>query len=290
MRSLPPPITSRTNARVKALRQAFSGKASQAGELTALEGEHLLAEATRAGVMLETLFIREGKEALLEQPSLRGLKSREVVVLSGDVFDSVMDTATPQGIAATLAIPVGTTAGGGLRAGATLLMLENVQDPGNVGTLIRSAAAFGASQVFLIGACANPWSPKALRASSGSVFSIPISKASLVEAVEYAHHGDRRVLAAVPSGESAVLAMDAKLSNGALLIGNEGQGLSAEALALADERVTIPCLIESFNAAIAGSILLYEAERQRVESDRKPGPPTVREELRAMAEVGEEFA
>src|SRR5579875_674273 len=102
----PPPITSRSNLRVKALRAAAAGRASAPGELTALEGEHLLAEAAAAGVELDAVFLREGDEDRWEGPALRGLCAREHFVLSRDVFDSAVGTATPQGIAGLLAIPV----------------------------------------------------------------------------------------------------------------------------------------------------------------------------------------
>ncbi len=259
MPPLPAPITSRTNAKVKALRVAFSGKASRPGELTAVEGEHLLAEAAAAGLQLETAFVREGEEALLRVASLRELKVRERVVLSRDVFESVVDTATPQGIAGTLAIPEvdeSTQANQG-----AILVLENVQDPGNVGTLIRSAAAFGAERVWLIGECANPWSPKVLRASVGAVFHIPVSRCTLTNVTQL-RGAQRRVLAAVASGDAVVTPAEAMLGAPLLLIGSEGRGLSREALAVADLQVSIPCRIESLNAAVAGSILLYEWFRQ----------------------------
>ena len=255
---LPPPITSRTNARVKALRAAFGGRASRPGEMTALEGEHLLSEAANAGLPVNTLFVREGEEGLLEAPWARGLEA-EAVLLSREVFDSVADTATPQGIAGMLPIPV--VKRPAPRNAGAVLVLENVQDPGNVGTLIRSAAAFGALEVLLVGECANPWSPKVLRSSAGAVFQMPVQKLELREALATVR-GERRVFAAVVSGEGAVSSTEAKLERPVLMIGSEGRGLSPEALASADQRVIIPCGIESLNAAVAGSILLYECYRQ----------------------------
>ena len=256
---LPPPITSRTNAKVKTLRAAFTGKASAPGELTAIEGEHLLAEAARSGLELQTLYVREGEAAALEGAPLRAFKAREAVVLSRDVFDSAVETVTPQGLAAVFSIPLLERAE--RMASGSVLLLENVQDPGNVGTLVRSAAAFGAAEVWLAGECANPWSPKVLRASAGAVFHLPVIRSGLREAVGALRPG-RRLFAAVPMREGAVPAMQARLESGILMIGSEGRGLSAEALALADQLVTIPCRIESFNAAVAGSLLLYEAFRQ----------------------------
>ncbi|HLI78116.1 MAG TPA: RNA methyltransferase [Acidobacteriaceae bacterium] len=254
----PPPITSRSNLRVKALRAAAAGRASAPGELTALEGEHLLAEAAAAGVELDAVFLREGDEDRWEGPALRGLCAREHFVLSRDVFDSAVGTATPQGIAGLLAIPVVKPASP--EAPGPVLVLQDVQDPGNVGTLIRSAAAFGAAQVCLVGDCANPWSPKVLRSSAGAVFRVPVSRVSLQDALS--SKGSRRVFASVVSGSRAVLSTAADLTSPMLLVGSEGRGLSPEALAAADEHVTVPCRIESLNAAVAGSLLLYESFRQ----------------------------
>src|SRR5579875_3040568 len=101
---LPPPITSRTNARVKALRAAFEGKASRPGEFIAIEGATLILEALRSGARIETLFVREGSEAVL-QSELSELSASPIAVLSTDVFASAVDTASPQGVAATMEIP-----------------------------------------------------------------------------------------------------------------------------------------------------------------------------------------
>src|ERR1700761_1896673 len=101
---LSPPITSRTNSRVKALRESFAGKASQPGELVGIEGETLIAEALRSGLSIESVFLREGSDGALDLPALQSLRPK-AVVLSADVFDSAVDTRSPQGIAATLVIP-----------------------------------------------------------------------------------------------------------------------------------------------------------------------------------------
>lgn len=270
--SLPPPIVSRSNARVKALRTGFDGKASQPGESLAIEGETLLAEAIQAGVRVQTIFVREGSERVLESPHLRSPDPVPTVVLSRDVFAGAVDTASPQGVAALIAIP-------DLRAmkkqnrHGVVLVLEAMQDPGNLGTLIRTSEAFGVQEVLLAADTVNPWNPKAIRASAGSVFRVPIRRVRLREAkAEMADQG-MRLFAAVVEANGAISCTEADLSTPcALMIGNEGAGLSAEALALADVRVHIPCRIESLNAATAGSVLLYESMRQRRLSGQSKGP------------------
>jgi TrmH family RNA methyltransferase len=260
--SLGEPITSRSNARVKALRASFSGKASQPGDLLGIEGEHLIAEALRSGIALDTVFLREGSESVLDRPSLIDLRASNTVLLSRDVFASAVETVAPQGIAATLPIP--TFHPPAPQTQSIALVLEGLQDPGNLGTIIRSAEGFGAQQIFLTPDTVNSWNPKVVRASAGSVFRLPVFRAPLQHiAIQLQQQGSTLYAAVAPDpGSSSIL--DLRLAcNAAFLIGNEGAGLSASALAHAHHRVRIPCQVESLNAAVAGSVLLYEALRQR---------------------------
>jgi TrmH family RNA methyltransferase len=262
-------ITSRTNARVKALRMAFSGDARRAGEIVGVEGENLISEALRSGLAFETVFLKEGSEAVLERPNLAGLPVDKLVVLSREVFASAVDTASPQGIAATLAIP--TLKACDLAQAAVYLVLESLQDPGNLGTLIRSAEAFGIAQVFLTPDTVNPWNPKCIRASAGSVFRLPIVRASLNSIAAQFSAAAIPLYAAVVRSAQAKPSMDAYLiAPCALMIGNEGAGLSPEAMGLASSHIHIPCAVESLNAAIAGSILMYESLRQNLLSSSLP--------------------
>jgi TrmH family RNA methyltransferase len=252
-------ITSRTNARVKALRAAFEGKASNAGEMVAIEGEHLLAEALRSGLVLETVFVREGSEDVLQRPALRAMAAREIVVLSRDVYASAMETMAPQGVAAMLVIPEVKAADG------VTLVVEDLQDPGNLGTLLRSVEAFGGGRVITTRATVNAWSPKVMRASAGSVFRVAVERLTMPEIRERVREVGDRVYAAVAREARAASVLETKfVGRSVILIGNEGAGLSGEALAMADELVWIPCAVESLNAAVAGSTLLYEAMRQRM--------------------------
>jgi TrmH family RNA methyltransferase len=257
------PITSRTNARVKALRAAFSGDARRPGELVGLEGEHLIAEALRSGLTFDTIFVRQGSEAILARPALDGLPPDKIVILSRDVFASAVDTASPQAIAATLAIPA--LAPRDLADPAVHLVLESLQDPGNLGTLIRSAEAFGIAQIYLTPDTVNPWNPKTVRASAGSVFRLPIIRDTLANIAAQLSAAAIPLHAAVAHSAHANPSMDAYLvAPCALMVGNEGAGLSPEALALATSHVHIPCAVESLNAAIAGSLLMYESLRQNL--------------------------
>jgi len=279
-------IASRTNPRVKQLRAAFAGHGRLSGGLIAIEGEHLLFEAMRSGLTFKTIFVSERATPPKWVPP-----SVELIELTDKVFASVVDTQTPQGIAALL-VPRTWTLEDAFRAQTTPLILiaAGMQDPGNLGTLIRSAEAFGATAVLTTPNTVSEWNQKAIRASAGSVFRLPVVATTPAEisalkspAVEPGDPGldsetweeRHRILrglhlyAAVadhPLQPKALPLIEADLTQPcALMIGNEGAGLSEELLALADTRITIPTPggVESLNAAIAGSLLLYESSRQR---------------------------
>lgn len=254
---MPAPITSRTNARLKQLRAALNGNTRLSEGLIAVEGEHLLEEMVRSNLAPKTIFLRENRAlpATISVP-----KSTEILSVAHDAFISA--TESPQGIAALLPPPV-SSLDDLLRGKPLILITEALQDPGNLGTLIRSAEAFGATGLLTLPGTVSPWNQKALRASAGSVFRLPIV-AGDESSVDLLRTKGVRILAAVPT--AGVPAMQSGLNEPcALLLGNEGAGLSNELLSLADERITIPTPgpTESLNAAVAGSILLYEAARQR---------------------------
>jgi TrmH family RNA methyltransferase len=262
-------VTSRANPRVKQLRAAFHGHARLSGGLVAIEGEHLLQEALRSGLPIKTIFLSERIDPPAWLP--RGV---ELLHLPDDVFASAVDTQHPQGIAALLVPPTWTlddALPAKPRTAPLLLIAAALQDPGNLGTLIRSAEAFAATAILTTPGTVSEWNQKALRASAGSVFRVPVIA---VTPAEIAALKSRSIglLAAVASGSgptgtrSPIPAADANLvSPCALMIGNEGSGLTSDLLQLSDTFITIPTpgRVESLNAAIAGSLLLYEAARQR---------------------------
>jgi TrmH family RNA methyltransferase len=246
-------VTSRANPRVKQLRAAFGGNAKLSGGLVAIEGEHLLQEAMRSGLVFKTIFLSERRNGPEWIPG-----NVERIELSEEVFASAVDTRSPQGVAALLVPPVWSmgdacppsVAGG---KAPLLLIAAGVQDPGNLGTLIRSAEAFGATGVLTTAGTVDEWNQKALKARGVRMFAA------------VAAESESNSVAACAGGV-AVSAADVDLAGAcALMIGNEGAGLGAELLALADARVSIPMpgRVESLNAAVAGSLLLYEAARQR---------------------------
>lgn len=254
-------VTSRSNARVKQLRAAFAGQARLSGGMVAVEGDNLLTEALRSGMVLKTVFVSEGRELPPHLP-----RHVEVMWLSEEVFASAVETRAPQGVAALLVPPMRQLDDVTENAEPLILVAAGLQDPGNLGTLVRSAEAFGAAGVLTTPGTVNAWNQKALRASAGSIFRVPVVGVGAEELQQLKQRGVR-LMAAVPEDFDSVIAAHAADFTGgcALLIGNEGSGLSEEMLALADVHVTIPCPghVESLNAAIAGSLLLYEASAQR---------------------------
>jgi TrmH family RNA methyltransferase len=256
-------VTSRANVHVKQLRAAFAGNARLSGGLVAIEGENLLHEALRSGLPLKTIFLSEHTAPPVWLP--RGV---ELLHLAEEVFQSAVDTQHPQGIAALLVPPIWNIESmfpKDAAAAPLVLIAAALQDPGNLGTLIRSAEAFGATAVLTTLGTVGEWNQKALRASAGSVFRVPVAQIAHADIGDLKSRG-LRVFAAVAPGTKSIPVADADLTQPcALMIGNEGAGLTPELLQIADALITIPMPghVESLNAAVAGSLLLYEASRQR---------------------------
>jgi RNA methyltransferase, TrmH family len=263
-------VSSRANARVKQLRAAFADNAKLSGGLVAIEGEHLLDEALRSGIPVKMVFV----SARRDLPS--GLaRGAEVIRLAEDVLQSAMETRSPQGVAALIEPPVYRLADVLAESSPLILIAAGLQDPGNIGTLVRSAEAFGAAGVLTTPGTVSVWNQKALRASTGSVFRVPVVFSETADGVRGLKQRGVRLLAAVGAvGKDVMEAQEVDLRGGsALMIGNEGAGLGPEWLEMADAKVTIPCPgpVESLNAAVAGSLLLYEASRQRAGSAASKG-------------------
>jgi TrmH family RNA methyltransferase len=194
-----------------------------------------------------------------------------VIRLSEEVFGSVVETQSPQGVAALMVPPVSVlddVMGSGETA-ALILVAVGLQDPGNLGTLVRSAEAFGATGVLTTPGTVSAWNQKALRASVGSVFRVPVVAVDASEIEGLKERGVRLIAAVGFEDAGVIAAQEMDFATGcAVMIGNEGAGLAAEWISMCDARVTIPCpgAVESLNAAVAGSLLLYEASRQRANS------------------------
>jgi TrmH family RNA methyltransferase len=170
------------------------------------------------------------------------------VVVPQEILTSASDTMHPQSPIASIAVP-----DTGLMRSRDTLILRDISDPGNVGTMFRSAAAFG-WDVCVSGSTTDPWSPKALRAGVGSHFGLHLS--SSVDPIVEAHAAGLEILAAVVTGGGQVIRSDRPI---ALLVGSEAHGLPDEVARLADRLITLslPGGVESLNAAVAASVLMY---------------------------------
>jgi TrmH family RNA methyltransferase len=261
-------ITSRHHPIVKAFRAAAHG-----GDVMLLDGWHLLTEAINAGVALDTLAVCGPMTAAEQTVIDRALRANATLVhVSEAVLNAMSPVHSPTGVVATARKPNAEAATLLTPAPALVLAGLGIQDPGNAGAIMRSAAAAGATGVMVDEASADPWGWKALRASMGSVFHLPVirTRAPLAMLAEWQASGVT-VVAAVPRGGVSMYSMDL-VHPVAILMGGEGPGLADEALAAADARVSIPMngAVESLNVAVAAALLLYEAKRQRALGAPKP--------------------
>ena len=249
-------ITSRENAKVKYACRLASGAAFRRTEGRFLaEGRKLCPELAR-GAELETLFYTEN--ALEKCPELAALPGEHYLV-EDHVADKLADVGTHQGVFGVFRTPVHTLEE--VRPGGRYLALERVQDPGNVGTLLRSAAAFGFDGVLLSKGCAAPFAPKTLRASMGAAGRLPVAPVQdLPQALQQLRARGVVCLAAAlyhsrPLDEAPQSYPDGLCA----VIGSEGQGLTDAAVQACDMAVRIPMtdLVESLNAGVAGSVLLW---------------------------------
>ena len=249
-------ITSRENAKIKYACRLSSSAAFRRSEGRFLaEGRKLCPELAR-GAQLETLFYTE--DAMARCPELADLPGEHYLV-EDHVADKLADVGTHQGVFGVFRTPVHTL--DEVHTGGRYLALERVQDPGNVGTLLRSAAAFGFDGVLLSDGCASVWAPKTLRASMGAAVRIPVIEAgAMPQAVAQLRAKGITCLAAALYQSQPLSAAQSGCPGGVcVVIGSEGQGLTDETIAACTSTVRIPMTdrVESLNAGIAGSILLW---------------------------------
>jgi RNA methyltransferase, TrmH family len=258
-------VQSKQNSRLKELRAALARPGSGERALAGIEGPNLIAEALRSGLDLETVFIAQGSERLLEGLHIPG--NTEVLAMPQEILNSALATETPQPIAALIQPPLWTWEHllvQGQKKTPLILVLAGLQDPGNLGTILRSAEAFGGTGIVALTGTVSAWNPKAVRASAGSVFRVPLITSTAEDCIPRLHRAEATIFATL--SRAAKEAHQANLTRPvALIIGNEGNGVPGELVARADATINIPCPgpVESLNAAVAASVLLYEAARQR---------------------------
>jgi TrmH family RNA methyltransferase len=271
-------ISSRQNAIVKRFREL--ARSSRARPATAaghaaevlLDGEHLVQEALACAIPIEVAAFSDRQLAIDTSPIARlarDVKKRggRVMTVGDQVLAAISPVQNPSGVVAIArARPsdIGVVMSG-MSDLPVSLVLAGLQDPGNVGAVIRAAAAFGASGVVAIEGSANPFGWKALRGAMGGTFRIPVAaRGTMSEVIAAAQKKDVRLVAAVPRGGTPLPQLNFHMPT-AVILGSEGGGLPAELLRAMHEAVTIPMQtpVESLNVAVAAALILYEAMRQR---------------------------
>ncbi len=254
-----PAITSSANSRFKLARALLTRRGRHKHALLLLEGVRLIEDAISAGyppaLVLFDQAVGVALTPLLGQVQAAGA---EVAGLETDLLNILCETTTPQGVVAVAPWPQIEPGRQGLS-----LIFDGLQDPGNVGTLMRSAAAAGVDQVITLPGVTDPWAPKVLRAGMGAHYRIAIRQARDVAQVEEWIGGAQRLLAAAEGSEVYTTVNWTQPS--ALVIGSEAHGARLTASWSDLRRIAIPMArqVESLNAAVAGSVILFEAARQR---------------------------
>ncbi|HEX5474284.1 MAG TPA: RNA methyltransferase [Vicinamibacterales bacterium] len=261
-------ITSRQNAVVKRFRELARTAAAVGDADVLLDGVRLVREALEAGVAIPVAAfadrqLRGGDGAEIASAVARS--GGRVYSASDSVFAAMSPVQHPSGVVA-----IGRASAAHLNeafAGAAplVLVLAGVQDPGNVGAIVRTAAALGATSVVAIEGSADPFGWKALRGAMGGTFRLPVAaRGSILGVIAAARDRHVRLVAAVPRGGTPLPSADLRRPT-ALLLGGEGAGVTDTLLAAADATVTVPmgADVESLNVAVAAALLLYEAARQR---------------------------
>ncbi|GIP31092.1 RNA methyltransferase [Paenibacillus sp. J2TS4] len=257
-------ITSANNSRVKQWAQLLSKKGRDEQNKYVIEGTHLVQEALHSDEPVETILYSLDRELPTELQEWHGAGSTEWIAVTEAVLSKVTDTRTPQGIAAIVskkelgAEPLLSQPDG------LVVVVDGIQDPGNLGTIIRVADAAGATGVVLGRGTVDLYNPKTVRATMGSLFHLPVVHAELVPFLRAAGEQGIQLLNTSLDAQESCYETDFKQATW-IIVGNEGAGVSDEVSRLANRNVLIPMRgrAESLNVAMATTVLLYEALRQR---------------------------
>jgi RNA methyltransferase, TrmH family len=257
------PVASRHNRRLKELRLAFRrAELTPQGEC-AIEGVKLLEEALRSGQHLDSVFFSESARSLAEKLLPQIGARTEALVLPNALFNSIVPSDAPQGVAALVKLRTFSSNQLLDRSGdGPFVVAAGLQDPGNLGTILRSAEAFGVAGIFLTEGTVSAYNWKVLRGSAGSIFRLPFTRIRSAELIPLLRARGVRLLA-TSSHQGTPLPQISLTLPLAIFVGNEGAGLPSELVREMDETLAIPQAkqVESLNAGVAASIVLYEAAR-----------------------------
>ena len=247
-------ISSKSNAKIKNVKKLLnSAKERRLQSVLVIEGLRLVREASPE--ICEQLFL---SESLSKAGEFDTSLYKNVEIVSDEVFHSLSDTVTPQGVLAVVKQPSWTLEQLSFENGCRLLLLDDIQDPGNLGTILRTAEAAGVDMVIMSEGCADIFNPKVIRSTMGSIFRLPFVTDDLVSVIEMLKTEGVTVYGAALEGSSDYREVEFSEKT-AIVIGNEGNGISGNVLNAVNEKIRIPMKgqIESLNAAVSAAILLY---------------------------------
>ena len=257
-----PEVTSRQHRIVR----AFKSAARRDDGAALLDGWHLLHEAAGAGIDIATIAIAGPPPAAHDSALIDQLKAHtDIVTVSTSVMEALSPVRSPSGVAAIVRVRA-CTADQLVRPRPSLVVVAiDVQDPGNAGAIVRAAEAGGATGVVFAGESADPWGWKALRASMGSSFRLPVIREPDADAILATLSDARLRLLATVLRDGAPMHESDLRGDVALLLGSEGAGLDEAVVRTASGRISIPmaAAVDSLNVAVAAALLVYEARRQR---------------------------
>lgn len=257
-------LSSKENKIIKnVIKLTESAKERREQRLFVADGVRLCFDAAISGCEIElTLFTKDAENKYADYLKDIFAVSKQKYCITDELASKISDTKSPQGVISVCRMLDKKANIVNIIKDGFFLVLEEIQDPSNMGAIFRSAEAFGISGVILIGNCCDIYAPKTVRASMGAVFRLPIFRADGAEnIVDIFKSNQVRTFAAVVNHEDAKLVCDCQLGKGcAIFIGNEGNGLLDNTVALCDEKITIPMRgrAESLNAAVAASVLIWE--------------------------------
>jgi len=255
-------ITSKDNGAIKQALRIKQKKYRQQEGLYLVEGHKMFQEVLACPEALERVFLTRDS-AQTYYPALRSLAEVECLLVDERLMDLLSDTETPQGVVALARIPQSDVHLLMHKEGL-LLLLDQIQDPGNMGTIIRTAWGFSVEGVLLTADCVDPFGPKAVRASMGGIFHVPVIKGVGPELLADFHAKGYKILGSVPGAKDSLFNQD--FTKGTIIvIGNESRGIGQGVLDICDNCFKIPLnpQVDSLNAAMACAIITVEALRQR---------------------------
>lgn len=262
-------ITSSSNSTIKEIKSLYRKKERWAKKMFLVEGTKMVEECIDNNYPIENiiyseeLFNKRGGEALFNKINTHN----RLIYVPNKLYREISDTESPQGILATVRFRLRSIKDIRLSTKPFMLLLDEVQDPGNMGTIIRTGDAFGIDGIIVTEGCVDIYNPKVVRATMGSIFRMPIyHELDGIKVIEEFKRNNIKIYSTSLEGSEYIQKVNLKDAS-VIIIGNESKGVSKSLESLADNLVKIPMLgeAESLNAAIASSIIMYEAMRQRIQ-------------------------